>query len=46
MFKTEVEPRAAGAWFHYQVLNRFYSIISMVYESADHEKILSTRFLQ
>ena len=21
LFKTQVEPRAAGGWFHYQVLN-------------------------
>ena len=34
MFKTQVEPPAAGEWFHCKVLN-----IPMVYKSADHGKL-------
>ena len=37
MFKTQVEPRASGWWFHCKVLNIFGDI-SMVYKSIDHEK--------
>ena len=32
MFKTQVEPRAAGEWFHCQVLNilwRHFSVYSL-----------------
>ena len=27
MFKTEMEPKAAGEWFHCKVFNIFYSVI-------------------
>ena len=37
MFKTQVEPRASGWWFHCKGLNIF-GVISMVYKSIDHEK--------
>ena len=41
MFKTQVEPRAAGEWFHCQVLDIF-----IVYKSIDHRKLPSICFLQ
>ena len=47
MFKTQVQRRAAGEWFHCQVLNiNFYGVISVVYNSADHDKVWSIPFLQ
>ena len=36
--QTQVEPRAAGEWFHCKVYN-IYSVISMVYKSVDHRKL-------
>ena len=30
MFKTQVEPRAAGEWFYCKVLNINFDVISMV----------------
>ena len=33
MFKTQVEPRAAGKWFHCKVLNTVFGVIAMVYKS-------------
>ena len=45
MFKTQVEPRAAGELFHCKVLN-IYGVISMVYKSVDHGKLWSICFLQ
>ena len=35
MFKTQVEPRAAGEWFHCQVLNILWRHF-IVYKSIDH----------
>ena len=35
MFKTQVEPRAAGEWFHCQVLDILWRHF-MVYRSIDH----------
>ena len=34
MFKTQVEPRAAGEWFHCQVLNILWRHF-IVYKSID-----------
>ena len=43
MFKTQVEPRAAGEWFHCQVLNILWRHF-IVYKSIDHRKLLSIFF--
>ena len=40
MFKTQVEPRAAGEWFHCQVLDILWHHF-MVYKSIDHRKLPS-----
>ena len=40
MFKTQVEPRAAGEWFHCQVLNILWRHF-IVYKSIDHRKLPS-----
>ena len=45
MFKTQVEPRAAGEWFHCQVLDILWRHF-MVYKSIDHRKLPSICFLQ
>ena len=45
MFKTQVERRAAGEWFHCKVLNILW-VISMLYKSVDHGKLWSICFLQ
>ena len=41
MFKTQVEPRAAGEWFHCQVLDILWRHF-IVYKSihVDHRKLL------
>ena len=43
MFKTQVEPRAAGEWFHCQVLDILWRHF-MVYKSIDHRKLPSIFF--
>ena len=43
MFKTQVEPRAAGEWFHCQVLDILWRHF-MVYKSIDHRKLRSICF--
>ena len=43
MFKTQVEPRAAGEWFHCQVLDILWRHF-MVYKSMDHRKLPSIFF--
>ena len=43
MFKTQVEPRAAGEWFHCQVLNILWRHF-IVYKSIDHRKLPSICF--
>ena len=43
MFKTQVEPRAAGEWFHCQVLNILWPYF-IVYKSIDHRKLPSICF--
>ena len=45
MFKNQVEPRAAGEWFHCQVLNMLWRHI-IVCKSIDHRKLLLICFLQ
>ena len=45
MFKTQVEPRAAGERFHCKVLN-VHGVISMVYKTVDNGKLWSNCFLQ
>ena len=45
MFKTQVEPRATGEWFHCQVLNILWGHF-IVYKSIDHRKLPSICFLQ
>ena len=45
MFKPQVEPRAAGEWFHYKVLT-IYGVISMVYKIVEHGKLWSICVLQ
>ena len=45
MFKTQVEPRAAGKWFHCQVLDILWRHF-MVYKSIDNRKLPSICFLQ
>ena len=45
MFKTQVEPRAAGEWFHCQVLNTLWRHF-IVYKSIDHRKLMPFWFLQ
>ena len=44
MFKTQVELRALGEWFHWQVLNILWHQF-MVCESKDHRKLPSICFL-
>ena len=46
MFKTQVEPRAAGEWFHCQVLNIWWRHFYGPYKSVDKAKVWSIRFLQ
>ena len=41
MFKTQVEPQAAGEWFHCQVLNIF---MASFYKGIDHRKLPSICF--
>lgn len=43
MFKMQAEPQAAGEWFRCKVLNVF-DVISVVYKSTDHRKLLSMCF--
>ena len=38
MLKTQVEQRAAGEWFHCQVLNILWRHF-LVYKSIDHRKL-------
>ena len=45
MFKTQVEPPAAGEWFHYQVLEILWRHF-IVYKNIDHRKLPSIYFLQ
>ena len=45
MFKTQVEPRAAGEWFDSQVLDILWRHF-MAYKSIDHKILLSICFLQ
>ena len=45
MFKTQVEPRAAGEWFHCQGLDILWRHF-MVYKSIEHRKLPSICFLQ
>ena len=45
MFKTQVEPRAAGEWFHCQVLNILWRHF-IVYKSIDRRNLPSICFLQ
>ena len=45
MFKAQVEPRAAGEWFHCEVLDILWRHF-MVYKSIDHEKLPSICFLK
>ena len=44
MFKNQVEPQAAGEWFHCQVLKILWRHF-MVYESIVHRKLMSFFFL-
>ena len=44
MFKTQVDPQAAGEFVHCKVLN-IYGVISMI-NSTDNEKVRSIFFLQ
>ena len=48
MFKTQVEPRVTGEWFHSKVLNILTSFESMVNKSTRrvHGKLLLICFLQ
>ena len=43
MFKTQVEPRAAGNWFDCQVLNILWRHF-IVFKSIDHRKLPSICF--
>ena len=43
MFKTQVEPRAAGEWFHCQTFNSLWRHF-MVYKSIDHRNLPSSWF--
>ena len=43
MFKTQVDLRAAGEWFHCQVLNILWRNF-IVYKSIDHRKLPSIFF--
>ena len=43
MFKTQVEPRATGEWFHCQVLKILWRHF-IVYKSIDHRKLPSICF--
>ena len=42
MFKTRVETRAAGEWFHLSFEHLMASFV--VYKIADHEKVWSILF--
>ena len=45
MFKTQVEPQAAGEWFHCKVLNILWGHCrAVVHESVDHGKLWSICF--
>ena len=46
MFKTQVEPRATGEWFHFKVLNILWRHFYGEHKSVDHGKLWSICFLQ
>ena len=45
MFKTQVEPQATDQWFHCNVLNIIFDIISMANKSTEYGKLMSICYL-